>query len=254
MGAEASARYKEVQGLSRGLEVLRVMNTGRGGEFDVADVAQQTGIHRTTVRRLLETLLSNGYVRRSRSDGTFRLALRVRALSEGFTDDEWISAAAPPVLGDLLRAVVWPTDLCTAEGASMVIRETTHRFSPLSFHRSMVGVRMPMLFTATGRAYISFCPDAECHDLLEIMRAGNDPQARVARSPKAQRAAGADQGGRLRLEPPGMGARTDGCGDRLAGTACRARAGRHQNRFPGKRHHDPQSRRSLSWQAASRRC
>ena len=98
---------------SRGLDVLRVMNQGPAGELSLAEIAARTGLHRTTVRRLIETLLSNGYVRRSPSDDTFRLALRVRELSEGFTDDEWIAEVAPPILGELLRQVVWPTDLCT---------------------------------------------------------------------------------------------------------------------------------------------
>jgi chaperonin GroEL len=40
------------------------------------------------VRRLLETLASEGYVRRSESDDSFRLTLKVRELSEGFTDDD----------------------------------------------------------------------------------------------------------------------------------------------------------------------
>ena len=82
----------------------------------------------------------------------------MRALSEGFTDDEWISQVATPVLGELLQQVVWPSDLTTLDGDAMVIRETTHRFSPLSFHRAMVRVRLPLLTTASGPAYLAFCP------------------------------------------------------------------------------------------------
>ena len=181
----SSARYKEVQGLSRGLEVLRTLNTSRGGELSIMDVATRTGLHRTTVRRLLETLLANGYLRRSPSDDTFRLALRVCALSEGFTDDDWISQAGSSELHELLRQAVWPSDLCTFAGDGMVIRETTHRFSPLSVHQGMVGVRLPMLFTATGRAYLASCSDAERDEAICQLSAGKGAQAELARSPKA---------------------------------------------------------------------
>jgi IclR family mhp operon transcriptional activator len=54
----------------------------------------------------------------------------------------------------------------------MIIRETTHRFSPLSFHRSMVGRRLPILLTAAGRAYFATCPDGEREDVLELLRSG----------------------------------------------------------------------------------
>lgn len=35
----------------------------------------------------------------------------VRALSKGFTDNEWISTVAPPVMAQLTQRVVWPSDL-----------------------------------------------------------------------------------------------------------------------------------------------
>ncbi len=63
-------------------------------------LAELSGLHRTTVRRLLETLQEEGYVRRSPSDDSFRLTIKVRQLSEGFRDEQWISALAAPLLGD----------------------------------------------------------------------------------------------------------------------------------------------------------
>ena len=62
----------------------------------------------------------------------------------------------------------------------MVIRETTHRFSRLSFHRSMVGRRLPLLMTATGRAYFAFCPEAEREKLIELMVSREDEQSALA--------------------------------------------------------------------------
>lgn len=49
----------------------------------------------------------------------------MRQLSEGFRDEQWISALAAPLLGDLLREVVWPTDVSTLDVDAMVVRETT---------------------------------------------------------------------------------------------------------------------------------
>lgn len=172
--------YKSVQGLVRGLEILRELNRCPGGGALTAQLSERTGLHRTTVRRLLETLQSEGYVRRSESDDSFRLCIKTRELSEGFRDEQWISEIAVPLLGDLLQKVVWPTDLCTFDVDAMVIRETTHRFSRLSFHRSMVGRRLPMLTTATGRAYIGFCPDDEREQILRLLSTYEDEQSRLA--------------------------------------------------------------------------
>ncbi|KAA0875635.1 DNA-binding transcriptional regulator [Nitrincola tapanii] len=175
--------YKTVRGLTRGLLLLNTLNRQDGG-CSSSELARLTGLHRTTVRRLLETLQDEGYVRRSRSDDRYQLTLKVRELSEGFRDEQWISALAAPLLADLLPEVVWPTDLCTLDVDAMVVRETTHRFSRLSFHRSMVGRRLPILFTAAGRAYLAFCPEAERQALLELLASRQDRQGELARDPE----------------------------------------------------------------------
>jgi IclR family mhp operon transcriptional activator len=132
------------------------------------------------VRRLLETLIAEGYVRRSRSDDRYVLALHVRSLSEGFRDEDWIASIAAPALGELLRTVVRPSDLTPPPG-----REDDHpRIHPPlpapSFHRAMVGQTMPTLLTAAGRAFLAYCPDEQREQILHIARGGNDDQARLA--------------------------------------------------------------------------
>lgn len=182
MRPNSDANYRHVQGLSRGLALLHAISRSANGWMTIAELSATTGLHRTTVRRLLETLQSEGYVRRSSSDDTYRLNLKVRQLSDGFTDDEWISEVANPVLGELLQKLVWPSDLSTLDGDSMLVRETTHRFSPLSFHRAMIRQRMPLLFTASGRAYLAFCGEEEREQILHLLVSGNDEQAQFARN------------------------------------------------------------------------
>ncbi len=182
MQAPSGASYRFVQSLSRGLSILSAISLSPNGWASSADLSAATGLHRTTVRRMLETLQSEGYVRRSASDDSYRLNHKVRQLSDGFTDDEWISEIANPVLGELLQKIVWPSDLSTLDGDCMIVRETTHRFSPLSFHRAMIRQRMPLLFTAVGRAYLAFCGDEERENLLRLLAAGDDEQASLARN------------------------------------------------------------------------
>jgi IclR family mhp operon transcriptional activator len=182
--------YANVRGLARGLQVLKALNSMEGGRATSQQIADLTGLHRTTVRRLLETLMEEGYVRRSNSDDSFRLSLAVRALSDGFTDAERIATVAPPIMGRLLQRITWPSDLTTPDGDAMIIRETTHRFSPLSFHRAMVGRRLPMLLTAAGRAYFAHCSQTEQEEILELLRAGagGEEQQGLARNDALVRA------------------------------------------------------------------
>src|SRR5690554_5229009 len=74
--------YPLLRGLAPGLHVLSALNLCVEGRASSGELAKMTGLHRTTVRRLLETLSSQGYVWRSDSDDSFQLALKVRELSE----------------------------------------------------------------------------------------------------------------------------------------------------------------------------
>ncbi len=180
MRESRQADYKTVRGLSRGLLLLNLLNKFDGGAT-VGTLAEFSGLHRTTVRRLLETLQEEGYVRRSQSDDSFRLTLKIRQLSEGFRDEHWISALATPLLGELLREVLWPTDISTLDVDAMVVRETTHRFSRLSFHRAMVGRRLPLLLTASGLTWLAFALDHERQAMIEILAARPEEEYQLAR-------------------------------------------------------------------------
>jgi IclR family mhp operon transcriptional activator len=61
----------------------------------------------------------------------------------------------------------------------MVIRETTHRFAPMSIDRSMIGRRLPLLKTSAGLAYLAFTSRSERQLLLRLLRqAGEAVDAR----------------------------------------------------------------------------
>lgn len=171
MGSKTESPYKTVQGLSRGLAVLRALNQAEGGWATIRELSEATGLHRTTIRRLLETLQDEGLLRRSNSDDSYRLTPEVRNLSEGYREEEWISQVASNVLGELLLKVVWPSDLATLDGLDMCVRETTHRFSPLSFNSVTVRRRMSLTQTSVGRAYLAFCPDDEREELIDRLAA-----------------------------------------------------------------------------------
>lgn len=160
--------YRSVQGLARGLTVLRALNL-IGRPATIQELSTFTGLHRTTVRRLLETLVSQGYVTSVAEGRTYALTIQVRDLSEGFTDHEWIASVALPVMGRLMQQVRWPSDLTILDGTCMRIRESTHRFSSLSFERAMVGRRLPLLSTASGRAYLAACDPVERETLLQML-------------------------------------------------------------------------------------
>ncbi|CSP35643.1 hypothetical protein EKD62_17175 [Shigella sonnei] len=87
----------------------------------------------------------------------------------------------------------------------MVVRETTHRFSRLSFHRAMVGRRLPLLKTASGLTWLAFCPEQERKELIEMLAARPGDDYQLAREPLKLQAILARAQRGLRTELPRLG-------------------------------------------------
>jgi IclR family mhp operon transcriptional activator len=126
----------------------------------------RTGLNRTTCYRLLDTLQDDGYISFDENVALFSLTHRVRSLSECVTTRDLSSQAALPPMFDLLKMVSWPSDYAVFDLGSVLVRESTHPFSPI--HRSMIGRRRSLLRSALGRAILAAARPALRREMLEI--------------------------------------------------------------------------------------
>ena len=166
MTAVRSSRYSVVRGLARGLSILRALNDRPPGAWSLVELADHVDIHRTTVKRICETLHDLGYVSVDAETGRYRLASSVRSLAAGFRDDDALVDVARRLMPELIEKLVWPVFLSLPERHAMVSRIENHHLSPLAFHRTTLGHRFPFHTTATGCAYIAACQLEERRELL----------------------------------------------------------------------------------------
>lgn len=162
-----------MRGPLRTIAVIRALNVRNGAT--VATLAQETGISRPALYRILETLRGAGYVSVDLKRQHYCLTMLVRTLAEGFSDEDWVTQVARPILRALQRRVLWPVDLGTFMDNCMWIRETTRHSSSLTIDRGVVGLRFPILRGATGRAYLAFSRPRE-RDLI-LKNISRNPQA-----------------------------------------------------------------------------
>lgn len=168
---------RKAKGVARTLDILRALNQANGST--VSALHAITRVSRPALYRTLEEFESAGYVTRD-PRGRFHLTHLVRALSDGFRHEDLIAEVAGPVLEDLQRQVLWPTDLATYANHAMVLRETTRRQSPLVIDSAQVGLRLPMLASAAGLAYLAFCADKERDAIVDALRKSDRPGDEVA--------------------------------------------------------------------------
>jgi IclR family mhp operon transcriptional activator len=171
---------RPIRALMRGLDALTVLNLRDGAT--VSEVAQEIRLPRTTVYRILETLCNAGFVFRDPADDRYRLTILVRALSDGFDDEAWVTQIAKPFIHELCREIVWPVSMATLSGTTMLVRESTDHASPLAVERYSAGFRAPLLTTATGRVYLANSPASQREMLIDILARSNKEEDKPARA------------------------------------------------------------------------
>jgi IclR family mhp operon transcriptional activator len=171
--------HPSVRALSRGLLLLTELNAG--GPASALQLSQRAGMNRTTAYRLLHTMVEDGYVVFDEPSGLFSQAAKVINLSDGMTARDAMSQAALPAMFDLMKEVSWPSDIAVFDAGSVVIRESTHQFSPFSVHRAMVGRRRPFLRSSLGRAILAAARPRLRRTMLEITAASGNSESELAR-------------------------------------------------------------------------
>jgi len=165
-------RYSGVKSAERMFDIVELLNRCRGAS--ITELSSKSGFSRRAVDRMLVSLTKYGYVRRLETDGKYYLSHLIRKLSDGFSDEEWVADMASPILLDLCKKITWPCDLSTFKNDAMYLRDTARRFSPFSVDWITVGERFPMMISGAGRAYLTFCPEEEQNEILELLRGSSD--------------------------------------------------------------------------------
>ncbi len=157
-----------VQSATRALRLLEYLNSSPG--LSLAELAQVFALSRGTTYRLLETLCDEGYVERDTATGGYKLGSRVRSLSDGYADEQWLKDFALDRLYALAADVKWPLKLATLHGFEMLVRASTDSRSPFAQSRTYAGHRVPLLRSAAGLVYLAFSEDNQRRLLIEMVK------------------------------------------------------------------------------------
>jgi IclR family mhp operon transcriptional activator len=161
-------QVKTINSLSRGLEVLRALRAMRAASLH--DLHRATGIPKSTLTRILHTLHGHGMVWQRMVDAAYlpshSLQRRMR-----LDDADWLVEIASPVLESLCTKVSWPSVLTIPRLDHVEVIETNQ---PKSYFDDIplgpIGFRANMLRSASGRAYLAFCPEREYETVINRLR------------------------------------------------------------------------------------
>lgn len=146
------ASFEPVRAIVRGLQILRVVS--EHGPIATMDIAKQVKLPQPTVVRILETLVSAGYIYRLERSTLFGVTARTLTLSKGFAATSRLVQLATPLIEDLRTEIGWPSNLATYEQGAMSIAYTNRSEHGMSIS-SRLGARIPVLATGVGLVYLA---------------------------------------------------------------------------------------------------
>lgn len=174
---EHKASYAPVESARRVLQLLQALNVQRIAT--IGSLHQVTGLSKSTIVRMLETLISEGYVVRDNFVGGYSVTSKVVSLASGFNGAPMLIEAARSRAVALTNRIKWPVSLGTLRDGHIFVSFTTAPISPWSYPFPVLHRFLDLELTAMGQCYLAYCDDEERALLLNAVTEQRREQGRA---------------------------------------------------------------------------
>jgi IclR family transcriptional regulator, pca regulon regulatory protein len=169
-GAEDGERGSTlfVNSLRKAFAVLQVFSRERP-RLTLATVTRLTGLEKSAVRRSLFTLHELGYLRRDEDTKQYSLSPKLLEFGYAYLYSDRIVERAQPFLVEAHERTGETVNLAVLDGADIILisRLPARHVVGLNIQ---IGIRIPAIYSASGRAIAARLPAAERHRLIAQSR------------------------------------------------------------------------------------
>ncbi|QTD57422.1 IclR family transcriptional regulator domain-containing protein [Parasphingorhabdus cellanae] len=166
-----------IRAITRGIAVLSAVN--RDGPITMMNISKSANIPYPTACRIVQTFLHEGLIEREPARKRYRVTSLVQTLATGFQSEDQLVAVARPHLEELCRKFSWPVSLATRVGTRMMVLDSTHKMTSLTFTNYYPGYTLPIAECATGKSYLAHCSDEERQTIVEAWKATDNETSKM---------------------------------------------------------------------------
>lgn len=157
----------ENRSLDRGLTILNALAIH--GASSLQDLHARTDLPKSTIRRILGTLVRRKVVRRSLNDQLYRsnISLPVQSNSRTVPADGVLVDCGVSHMIELTRAVGWSCDLHIFERTRSRVIESTRPLSPFYQYARQIDLEVPVFASAAGLSVLATWDEAAVLSLVD---------------------------------------------------------------------------------------
>ena len=160
------AENSSVQSLDRAFDLLELLCRSRGG-MTIGALSAQSGLHKSTVHRLLSSMCTRGYVQRDAATSIYRAGMRLCELSGYIMDNLDVVELARVPMERLSAETGETVHLVMQEEKDIVYIHKVESGRGAIRMFSRIGMRRPLYCTGVGKAILATWPDSEVRALWE---------------------------------------------------------------------------------------
>ncbi len=161
-----------IRSISRSIAALKAIN--RQGSLSMMEIARASAVPYPTACRIVQTLLYEGLIEQEPARKRYRATAMVQTLAAGFQHDDRLVDAARPHIVALTERVGWPVSIAVRVGRNMMLRDSTHARTSLTFEQYYPGFTLPILDSASGKLSMAFASDDDRVTLMKWMYVSQD--------------------------------------------------------------------------------
>jgi IclR family acetate operon transcriptional repressor len=132
----------------------------------MTQIAEQVGIHKSTVHRLLATLESKRFVQRDPETGTYRLGIRLLQMAYLTLEQNDLRRIATPFLHQIGNQTQETIHLAALDETDVVFIHIIEGTQRVKLAASL-GQRLPAFATASGKAMFAYMPRETVQRILD---------------------------------------------------------------------------------------
>jgi IclR family mhp operon transcriptional activator len=138
------------------------------------EIAKASKVPYPTACRIVQTLLYEGLIEQEPARKHYRATALVQTLATGFQHEDELVQTARPHIVELTKKLGWPVSIAVRVGRLMMLRDSTHANSSLTFEHYYPGFTLPILDSASGKVSMAHASEEDREMILRFMRVSQD--------------------------------------------------------------------------------
>jgi IclR family KDG regulon transcriptional repressor len=154
-----------VQSVDRTLTILEVLSDYEEG-LGITEISEKVELHKSTVHRLLNTLIYKGYIKQDKNTNKYGLTLKLFELGNKKVESMDLVSVVEPYLKELMEKTNEVIHLAIREGSDIVYVSKMEPQKSMKMY-TRIGMRKPIYCTAMGKAMMAYMNEEDIQKIWD---------------------------------------------------------------------------------------